>query len=139
MVIRTMRAMGTRRKIRIDPLRAAGTKKYLGIGYDFENSVLDMYGAVDSQSPSISHVSDSLAQEVPSLPIIQNWITTARVHFVREMAYALVEAAIESHDTAEWDTLGQAVVDWASTLEIEADKRLRRRMTRRRVQREYAS
>lgn len=53
--------------------------------------------------------------------------------FLREMAFGLITSVVQSHHRGDWDMLGQAVVDWLSTLELEADRPTTRRMLRRRL------
>ena len=69
-----------------------------------------------------------LALEVPTPNVITEWLDHCPARFARDMANGMLIAAIRSYDTGDWEGLGQAVVDWAATLELEADKKLARRL-----------
>ena len=74
---------------------------------------------------------DSLAQELPSVEVIRELVSRRPASFVRDMAYSLLVSAVRAHDTGDLESLGQSVVNWASTLEVEGDATLRRRLRRR--------
>lgn len=76
---------------------------------------------------------ENMAAELPSLDRLRSFVEAARMRFVREMAYGLLESAVHSYENGDWEQLGQAIVEWASTLEIEADPALMRRLHRRRA------
>lgn len=69
---------------------------------------------------------ESIKSELPPLEQLHSFIQAARASFARELAYGLLESAILSYESRNWDELGQAIVDWASTLELEADRPLTR-------------
>lgn len=88
---------------------------------------LDMGKTISVASP----YQTSLLIEVAPYETIKEWLGRCRTQFAREMAYGLVRSAIHSYDNGDLDGLGQAVVDWTSTLELEADRKVVRRMRRR--------
>jgi len=102
-------------------------------GYTFEDAVLDALDMGETTSAA-SQYESSLVIEVAPYERIQEWLDRCRTQFAREMAFGLVVSAIQSYDSGDFNALGQAVVDWTSTLELEVDKKVVRRM-RRRVQR----
>ena len=106
----------------------AGVADYFGEGYVYEGAVLNQLAGESGASV----YSGTISPELPSPQNLETLINTARVRFVREMAHSLLISAIESHDAGDWDSLAQVVVDWGSTLELEGDINLRRRMQRRR-------
>ena len=110
---------------------SVATQAYeMGIGAHLEDAVMDGL-MIESDSTYSSEAAFSLGTEVAPNHAIKNWLVTARVSFLREMTYGILSAAIQSYDSADWDSLGQAVVDWTSTLELEADRPSIRRMERR--------
>lgn len=84
-----------------------------------------------AKAAEISEHEESLALEVAPDEILRGWIDCCRPQFVRDMAYGLLTSAIHSYDSGDLDILGQAVVDWTSTLELEADRQVVQRMQRR--------
>ncbi len=96
-----------------------------------EDGVLDDLDSGRSMHSKLQQ-DESILLELPPLEQLATFIQSARASFVREMAYGLLESAIRSYDNADWDELGQAIVDWAATLELEADKDLTQRLRRRR-------
>jgi len=101
-----------------------------GQGQAFENAVLDNIDTMASLSSS-SISQSSLSLELPSDHTIREWISYCPSQFSRDMAYGLLASAVRAYDSGDLDSLGQAVVDWASTLELEADRKVVRRMRRR--------
>jgi hypothetical protein len=96
----------------------------------FEDAVLDALDMGKTISVA-SQDQTSLVLEVAPYDTIKEWLGRCRTKFAREMAYGLVTSAIHSYDNGDLDGLGQAVVDWTSTLELEADRKVVRRMRRR--------
>jgi len=101
-----------------------------GQGLSFENAVLDTMDATTGLT-SASAYQASLTLELPSEHAIREWISMCPSQFTRDMAYGLLTIAVHAYDSGDLDSLGQAVVDWASTLELEADRKVVRRMRRR--------
>lgn len=76
---------------------------------------------------------DNLAEELPDAVTLREQIGRCPPSVVRQMAYELMQAAVKAHATSDLNALGQTMVDWASTVEIEQDAALRRRLARRRT------
>lgn len=100
------------------------------LGYGIEDAVLDAMDLERGVSVS-SAIEASLTLEIAPLSTMKQWISSCRVQLARDMALGLVSSAIHAYDTGDLDSLGQAIVDWSSTLEVEADKNLFRRVQRR--------
>ena len=73
----------------------------------------------------------SLRDEIASADMVSSWIEQAPAPFVREMLRGLLATAIESYDSKDFALLGRSVAEWAATLELEADRKLARRLRRR--------
>jgi len=117
----------------------AATRSFeLTNGERLEEETLEKLDALN-RSASSAVVSWSLSSEVPPNHAINDWVNSARVSFIRQMTYGLVVAAVQSYDSGDWDALGQAIVDWTSTLELEADRPTRRRIERRTLRSGYGT
>lgn len=114
----------------VGPHDAAQHLAQYGAGHTFEDAVLDTT-PVGNMVTAASGYNASLVLEVAPYDTIKDWLGRCRTQFAREMAYGLVRTAIHSYDNGDLDGLGQAVVDWTSTLELEADRKVVRRLRRR--------
>jgi len=72
-----------------------------------------------------------LAEEIPSFDQIKILLNKAGSEFLRDMALALIMTGVRAHGTRDWDALAQSIVNWVSTLEVEGDVALKRRLRRR--------
>ena len=99
-------------------------------GHGIEDAVLDALGLDHGMSVS-SAIEASLSLEIAPVSTMKKWISGCRVQLARDMAFGLVCSAVHAYDTGDLDSLGQAIVDWSSTLEVEADNNLLRRVERR--------
>lgn len=82
-----------------------------------EDAVLDNLGSAAAMTTS-SPTEFALEDALPEPQRIHALVSQCPERFARNMAYGLVRAAIVSHDTADWEVLGDYVVNWVNGLEM---------------------
>ena len=112
-----------------DAMATTGVVIPPGMGEVYETMDAARYpdvGIDDTPSSDLTSLEDALAP----LVLLRSWAGACPTRFARDMAYGLLEAGFVAYESRDFDSLGEALVRWGATLQIEADRPLARRLRR---------